>query len=232
MGAHPRRAGGSNRKERPNPSRAVGNCPDDRRILHIVAQTAPAARNRTGPDQDAEQGAPGSCGRRGAIKPACPHHRPIMPDASARTCHREHVGANTSGRKVPPRSHRPLIRLPVRPYGPCLPRTRHPRAKAHDTISGPPTAQPTPLDAKSTHGGPLCPFAAAPRPDLRPALFRFDEYDNDAHLGHGNSPSSSLPVRTTLRPPPGTPAAARTGQRPPENTRQTMPGRQRSRTGR
>lgn len=45
---------GTCRKEPPNPSRAVGNCPDGRRILHIVAQMAPEARNRTGPDRDAE----------------------------------------------------------------------------------------------------------------------------------------------------------------------------------
>lgn len=55
-------ADGTCRKEPPNPSRAVGNCPDGRRILHIVAQTAPEARNRTGPDRDAEQHANSFCG--------------------------------------------------------------------------------------------------------------------------------------------------------------------------
>lgn len=53
--------GGTCRKERPNPSRAVGNCPDGRRILHIVAQMAPEARNRAGPGQDAEPQANAPC---------------------------------------------------------------------------------------------------------------------------------------------------------------------------
>lgn len=86
----PERAGGANLKGRHNPSCAVGNCPDDRRILHIVAQTAPVARNRTKPGQCAERTARAPCGRRDAIKTAC-------------------------RRSVPKRVHRGSIKL----RGPC-----------------------------------------------------------------------------------------------------------------
>lgn len=173
----------------------MGNCPDDRRILHIVAQTAPAARNRTGPGQDAELSARSPCRRRGAIKTASrravpPQMHPGLPGnspiswATPQTCPAECAAPIGSGHGISARTVR------------CA------RKRTSDVPFPPGKAVPlsAPDACSRTRAYTI---VLPPRPDPTPTLFRFDEYDNDALLGHGNPPSFSMPARALLRPPSG-----------------------------
>jgi|GEM_PF-5222934 len=184
--------GGTCRKEPPNPSRAVGNCPDGRRILHIVAQMAPEARNRTGPDKDAEPrpNAPSK-----AVRTQIRHARQDSPPLPCRLPQRAGLRPLRRTGAEPPGLAHPSVWQPHHP--PARKRTSAPKGR------NPPAAR----CAAQT-----CP----PRPVRRPCLFRLDEYDNDACLGHGHP----HPPRSSA----ATPGGERTeGQQPPPKARSPYP---------
>lgn len=159
----------------------------------------PETRNRIEPDRDAKYTACGPCGRRGARKPPCPD---LFSQCATR------AAPTTTPIPTPGAWHAPCpVHVRFMP-GPCpvhlacharpcpLPCPALARESARHA-SGPAAPRTTTPRTKPRAARRACRFVAAPRPDQRPVLFRFDQYDNDAHLGHGYPPSSSIPVRAT-----------------------------------